>query len=60
LGALLDAEAGDDVALKAEMLESWKRCRAWPAGVLRWVASTYDMKPDTWVAVSEYLRRAMA
>jgi DNA-binding transcriptional MerR regulator len=55
---LLETEAAGDAAAKAEMREAWTYRRSWPSGVLRWIASTYDLAPETWVAAAEYLRRA--
>jgi MerR family transcriptional regulator, thiopeptide resistance regulator len=58
LDAIFDREFGGDMEVRAAVRTAWLRRPHWPGGVTRWVASSYDMDPETWTAVADFLDAA--
>ena len=58
--ALVESETGGDPETKSSMMKAWTNRRKWPAGLRRYVASTYLMEPRTWKKVTEFIERASA
>jgi MerR family transcriptional regulator, thiopeptide resistance regulator len=53
--ALVDRESGGDAGTRAALLQAWANRSHWPEGMRRYVASLYEMEPDAWEKVAEFL-----
>src|SRR4029077_3503349 len=53
--ALVDAETGGNDETKRALERAWKFRTNWPDGVRRYVASMYEMEPDGWGRVAEFI-----
>jgi DNA-binding transcriptional MerR regulator len=56
--AILDDETGGDMEMKAEMIRIFKARRQWPAGLVRSMASSYELDAATWSGVADLLEAA--
>jgi MerR family transcriptional regulator, thiopeptide resistance regulator len=56
--AILDSEVGGDADIRAQHVNAWRARRAWPPGLLRYMASCYEMDAETWQQVSDFIDAA--
>jgi DNA-binding transcriptional MerR regulator len=56
--AIVDASSGGDEETKAEMLKGFRSRKSWPTGLKRYWASTYEMDPDLWEKVTDFIERS--
>jgi hypothetical protein len=54
----VDAETGGDAEIKRDVLEALSRRRQWPAGMMRYMASLYELDVETWLRVTDFIERA--
>ena len=56
--AILDAECRGDAELAAEQIRAWRERHTWPPGLVRSVASWYDLDAATWQRVADFIEAA--
>jgi MerR family transcriptional regulator, thiopeptide resistance regulator len=56
--AIVDTEVGGDAELAAEHVRAWRGRHAWPPGLVRYMASCYDMNAETWQRVADFFDAA--
>ncbi len=58
--AIIDDETEGDEAVKTRMKCVWAGRRTWPPRLKRYVASLYQMEPETWAQVTDFIDRGLA
>src|SRR5262245_15723902 len=53
--ALVDAETEGNADMRRALERAWKVRPHWPDGVRRYVASMYEMEPEAWEQVADFL-----
>ena len=53
--ALIDAETEGNADVKQSLERAWRVRSSWPDGVRKYVASMYEMEPDAWERVAQFL-----
>jgi MerR family transcriptional regulator, thiopeptide resistance regulator len=56
--AIVDTEVGGDAELAAEQVRAWRGRRAWPPGLVRYMASCYEMDAEAWLRVADFIDAA--
>lgn len=57
---LIDAETEGNADMRSALERAWSLRPHWPEGVRRYVASMYEMEPDAWERVAQFIEETLS